>query len=129
MVNMNNKRKIKNDVILAVIVIAIAATGLLLLNVFKTEGAFAVVKLDGKETERYPLSVNTEVVIETENDGKNTLVIEDGKAFIKDATCPDKICEGHSKISFKGETIVCLPHKVVIEIVAADSDNELDVVV
>ncbi len=129
MVNMNNKRKIKNDVILAVIVIAIAATGLLLLDVFKTEGAFAVVKLDGKETERYPLSVNTEVVIETENDGKNTLVIEDGKAFIKDATCPDKICEGHSKISFKGETIVCLPHKVVIEIVADDSDNELDVVV
>ena len=129
MVNMNNKRKIKNDVILAVIVIAIAATGLLLLNVFKTEGAFAVVKLDGKETERYPLSVNTEVVIETENDGKNTLVIEDGKAFIKDATCPDKICEGHSKISFKGETIVCLPHKVVIEIVADDSDDELDVVV
>lgn len=129
MVNMNNKRKIKNDVILAVIVIAIAATGLLLLNVFKTEGAFAVVKLDGKETERYPLSVNTEVVIETENDGKNTLVIEDGKAFIKDATCPDKICEGHSKISFKGETIVCLPHKVVIEIVADDSGNELDVVV
>ncbi|MBR3788589.1 MAG: NusG domain II-containing protein [Clostridia bacterium] len=126
---MNNKRKIKNDVILAVIVIAIAATGLLLLNVFKTEGAFAVVKLDGKETERYPLSVNTEVVIETENDGKNTLVIEDGKAFIKDATCPDKICEGHSKISFKGETIVCLPHKVVIEIVADDSDKELDVVV
>ena len=129
MVNMNNKRKIKNDVILAVVVIAIAATGLLLLNVFKTEGAFAVVKLDGKETERYPLSVNTEVVIETENNGKNTLVIEDGKAFIKNATCPDKICEGHSKISFKGETIVCLPHKVVIEIVASDSENELDVVV
>lgn len=126
---MSNNKKVKNDIILAVIVIAVAAIGLLLLNIFKTEGAFAVVKIDGKETERYPLSVNTEVVIETENDGKNTLVIEDGKAFIKDATCPDKICEGHSKISFKGETIVCLPHKVVIEIVADDSDKELDVVV
>ncbi len=126
---MNNKRKIKNDVILAVIVIAVAAIGLLLLNIFRTEGAFAVVKIDGKETERYPLSVNTEVVIETENDGKNTLVIEDGKAFIKNATCPDKICEGHNKISFKGETIVCLPHKLVIEIIADDYENELDAVV
>lgn len=126
---MSKKRKTKNDIILAVIVIAVAATGVLLLNIFKTEGEFAVVKIDGKETERYPLSVNTEVVIETENNGKNTLVIEDGKAFIKNATCPDKICEGHSKISFKGETIVCLPHKVVIEIVASDSENELDVVV
>ena len=126
---MSKNRKTKNDIILAVIAIAVAATGVLLLNIFKTEGEFAVVKIDGKETERFPLSANTEVVIETENNGKNTLVIEDGKAFIKNATCPDKICEGHSKISFKGETIVCLPHKVVIEIVASDSENELDVVV
>ena len=48
---------------------------------------------------------------------------------MKDANCPDKICEGHQKISYKGETIVCLPHKVVIEIVTDDSENELDVVV
>ena len=126
---MNKKRKLKNDIILAVIVVAVAATGLLLLNVFKTEGSFAVVKIDGKETARYPLSVNTEVVIETGDNGKNTLVIENNKAFMKDANCPDKICEGHSKISYKGETIVCLPHKVVIEIVAEDSENELDVVI
>ena len=126
---MNNKKKIKNDIILAVIVIAVAAVGLLLLNIFKTEGSFAVIKIDGKETERYPLSVNTEVVIETGDNGRNTLVIEDNKAFMKDANCPDKICEGHSKISYKGETIVCLPHKVVIEIVADETTDELDAVV
>ena len=126
---MSNKKKTRNDIILAVIVIAVAAMGLLLLNVFKTEGSFVAVKIDGEETARYPLSVNTEVVIETGDDGRNTLVIEDNKAFMKDANCPDKICEGHSKISYKGETIVCLPHKVVIEIVASDSENELDVVV
>ena len=126
---MNNKKKLKNDIILAVIVIAVAATGLLLVNVFRTEGSFAVIKIDGKETERYPLSVNTEVVIETRDNGRNTLVIEDNKAFMKDANCPDKICEGHSKISYKGETIVCLPHKVVIEIVADDTTVDLDAVV
>lgn len=126
---MNNKKKLKNDIILAVIVIAVAAVGLLLLNIFKTEGSFAVIKIDGKETERYPLSVNTEVVIETGDNGRNTLVIEDNKAFMKDANCPDKICEGHSKISYKGETIVCLPHKVVIEIVTDDTTVDLDAVV
>ncbi len=126
---MNNKKKRKNDIILAALVIAIAATGLILLNIFKTEGSFVAVKIDGEETARYPLSVNTEVVIETENNGKNTLVIEDGKAFVKDVNCPDKICEGHSKISYKGETIVCLPHKVVIEIVADETTDELDAVV
>lgn len=126
---MNNKKKFKNDIILAVIVIAVAAVGLLLLNIFKTEGSFAVIKIDGKETERYPLSVNTEVVIETGDNGRNTLVIEDNKAFMKDANCPDKICEGHSKISYKGETIVCLPHKVVIEIITDKATDELDAVV
>jgi hypothetical protein len=126
---MSNKRKLKNDIILAVIVVVVAATGLLLVNVFRTEGSFAVIKIDGKETGRYPLSVDTEVIIETGDDGRNTLVIEDNKAFMKDANCPDKICEGHSKISYKGETIVCLPHKVVIEIVTEDSENELDVVI
>ena len=126
---MSNKRKLKNDIILAVIVVVVAATGLLLVNVFRTEGSFAVIKIDGKETGRYPLSVDTEEIIETGDDGRNTLVIEDNKAFMKDANCPDKICEGHSKISYKGETIVCLPHKVVIEIVTEDSENELDVVI
>lgn len=126
---MSNKKKIRNDVILAAVIVVMAAAGLLLLNVFKTEGAFAVVKINGVETERYPLSVNTEVVIETGESQSNTLVIKDGKAFVKDATCPDKVCEGHSKVSYKGETIVCLPHKVVIEIVADDSSNELDAVV
>lgn len=128
---MSNKKKIKNDIILAAIVLVIAAGGILLLNIFRTEGAFAVVKIDGAEAERYPLSVNTEVVIETgdNKEFKNTLVIEDGKAFIRDANCPDKICEGHNKISYKGETIVCLPHKVVIEIVAEDTADDLDVVV
>lgn len=126
---MSINKKRKNDIVLAVIVIAIAAIGLLLLNVFKTEGSFAVIKIDGKETERYPLSVNTEVVIETRDDGRNTLVVENGEAFVKNVNCPDKICEGHSKISYKGETIVCLPHKVVIEIVADETTNELDAVV
>ncbi len=126
---MSNKKKLKNDIILVAIIVLIATVGLLLLNIFKTEGSFAVVKIDGKETERYPLSENIEVVIKTGDDGKNTLVIEDNKAFMKDANCPDKICEGHQKISYKGETIVCLPHKVVIEIVTDNSENELDVVV
>jgi hypothetical protein len=35
---------------------------------------------------------------------------------MKDADCPDKLCEKTGKISKNGETIVCLPHRVVVEI-------------
>jgi hypothetical protein len=101
------------------------------MNIFKTEGSFAVVKIDGVETNKFSLSEDIEFIIETgeNNEQKNTLVIKDGKAFVRDANCPDKICEGHQKISYKGETIVCLPHKVVIEIVADEATDELDAVV
>ncbi|MBR2875881.1 MAG: NusG domain II-containing protein [Clostridia bacterium] len=128
---MKEKRKFKNDVILVVIVIAVATLGLLLLNLFKTEGEMAAIKIDGVVTEWYPLSENAVIPISTgvNNEQKNTLVIENGEAFIRDANCPDKICEGHRAISFVGETIVCLPHKLVIEIVADDSGDGLDAAV
>ena len=125
----NNKKK--NDVILIAIILGVVAIGVLLMNIFKTEGSFAVVKIDGVEMNKFSLSEDIEFIIETgeNNEQKNTLVIKDGKAFVRDANCPDKICEGHQKISYKGETIVCLPHKVVIEIVADEVINELDAVV
>lgn len=128
---MSKKNKRKNDVILAVLILIIAAAGIFLLNYFKIEGAYAVVKIDGVENGRYSLSQNTEVKILTgeNNEFSNTLVIENNKAFIKDANCPDKICEGHNPISYKGETIVCLPHKVVIEIISDEATNDLDAVV
>ena len=44
-----------------------------------------------------------------------------------DATCPDHICVNQKEISKTGETIVCLPNKVIVEIKGADS-SELDAV-
>jgi len=44
------------------------------------------------------------------------LVIKDGKADMISAECPDHICVHHAPISHKGETIVCLPNRVVVEI-------------
>ncbi len=125
---MKNSKKTKNDIMLVAVILTIAAIGLLLVTLTRQDGAFASVKIDGKETERYPLSKNVTVEILTgENDEySNTLVIENGKAFVSAANCPDKICAGHKPVSYNGETIVCLPHKVVVEIVSADSDSGLD---
>ena len=96
----------------------------------REQGAFAVVKIDGTETERYPLSQNVTVEIVTgeNNEFTNTLTIEDGHAYISKANCPDKICAGHRSVSYKGETIVCLPHKVVVEIQAESQNQVLDAV-
>lgn len=127
---MKNSNKTKNDIILVAVIITIAAIALLLVNLTRQEGAFAVIKIDGTETERYPLSQSTTVEILTGKDDEfsNTLVIENGKAYISGANCPDKICAGHKAISYDGETIVCLPHKLVVEIASDGGDTGLDAV-
>jgi hypothetical protein len=49
-------------------------------------------------------------------DSYNVMLIEDNCVNIIDADCPDKVCVNHSSIESVGETIICLPHKLVVEI-------------
>lgn len=127
---MSRRRSMRNDLILVAAILLIAAAGFLLYRANRQPGAFAAVKVDGEVTETYPLSENVEVPITTGEGGEyeNLLVIEDGKARIATANCPDEICVKTRPVSYVGETIVCLPHKVVIEIVAEGADFQLDTV-
>lgn len=129
--NSQKNRKLRNDIILAVAIILIAAAGLLLFVMNRETGSTVSVKIDGKQTASYPLSENIEVPIITgENDEHiNILTIKDGKASISEADCPDKICVKTRPVSFVGETVVCLPHKLVIEITNDNADSGLDVAV
>ncbi len=44
----------------------------------------------------------------------NVVEICDGKASVTEADCPDKLCVGQREISGNGESIICLPHKLVV---------------
>ena len=46
---------------------------------------------------------------------------------MKEADCPDQICVRHKAISKSGESIVCLPHKVVVEI-SSEEEQDVDIV-
>ena len=87
------------------------------------------VEVDGTVMGTYPLSVDREVEIVTGENGEelNLLVIKDGKAIISTATCPDGICAAHKPISREGESIICLPHKVVITVIGG-SGEEPDII-
>lgn len=123
-------KKIRNDIILVAVILLIAAAGLLAVNFTKQEGSTVLVKIDGEVTKSYSINKNRTVDIVTgdNNEFLNTLVIEDGKVYMSDADCPDKICKEHRPISYSGETIVCLPHRIVIEITAENSAPDLDAV-
>ena len=121
----DNKHKTRNDIILAVVLLLAAAASFLWWNSSRAEGAFVAVKIDGKQTAVYSLSEDREVVIET-GENRNVMVIRDGTVSVSEANCPDSICVKTRSASLSGETIVCLPHKLVIEVAAEETDSGLD---
>lgn len=111
------KKKIKRDIMLIATLIIVCVAAFLIINfVVKKDGITAVVKVDGNIVYMLPLDKNASVTVEGYQGGSNTVVIENGTVYMKDADCPDKLCEKTGKISKNGETIVCLPHRVVVEI-------------
>lgn len=105
-------------ILIGVIIAAALAVfvGISLYSAGSTREAEAVVLLDGEEYGRYPLSQDTKVKIELPDGSYNLLEIKDGKADMIEATCPDKICVKHRSVSKRGESLVCLPNQVVVQI-------------
>jgi len=124
------KRKLRNDIILIAALIALVVLVGFLVRLFRGAGDTVVVEVDGKVYGTYDLNVDRTVEIRTGEGGEelNLLVIEGGKARVETATCPDGICAAHRPISHQGESIVCLPHKVVITVKLAGDGDDPDIV-
>lgn len=119
--------KRKNDLMLfgVILLAALLFWGYSLIT--RTEGSTVVVTVDGAEFGRYSLLMERETEIVTEY-GTNTLVIAGGMATVTEADCPDGLCIGQRDIRYEGESIVCLPHKLVVTIEGGLS-SEVDGVV
>ena len=124
------KRNIRNDILLVVALLLIALLGALYLFAFRSEGNSVKVTVDGKVYGVYSLSDNITEDIRTgdKQEHLNRLVIRDGKAYMESATCPDGICVSHKPIHRDGESIVCLPNKVVVTVITENADGP-DVVI
>ncbi len=81
---------------------------------------YIVIKVNNEETERIALDPSAaayDYVITTGDDDTNTIHIENGVVTMIDADCPDRVCvTSFPPISRNGEQIICLPHKLVVEI-------------
>ncbi len=117
----------RSDKILMIALVGCAILGYLVfrfLNPNSLVGAEVVVSVDGSQYDTYALSENQEVKIET-GESYNVFRIEDGEVNMISADCPDQICVHHHSIHGNGETIVCLPNRVILEVKGAEQ-SELD---
>ncbi len=118
----------KKDIILFIAVLIVAGAMALFFRLGQGEsGGLVRIMIDGEEYGTYRLEINES--IEVMNDfGYNRIVIEKGQVFMEEADCPDQYCVAHRAISKTKETIVCLPHKLVVEIHALPEENGIDAV-
>ena len=101
----------KNDIILFCTIAIVSLALVFLLHIFLPQGKIATISVDNKKIGSYSLFEDNTINL----DG-NTVIITNGTVKMQSADCPLKICERHSAISKKGESIICLPHKVIVEI-------------
>lgn len=115
----------KNDLILAAAVIAAAAV-ILAFQYFRQDGSEqqVAITVDGEAFGTYDLTEDQTVEIS----GTNRLIIENGTARMEWADCPDQLCVNHRAVDKNGESIICLPNKVVVAIESSD-ESGLDGVV
>ena len=106
----------KNDLILILIFALISISVYAGLKLFSHTGNSVIIAVDNNVLHTLPLDTDTSIRIPFEDGGYNDIVINDGKAYVSSASCPDKICVNHPAINKSGETIVCLPHKLTVKI-------------
>lgn len=117
-------QKHKHDILLLLAVVILAGGFWLARALSRQEGGAVEVTADGKVCMTLPLSEDATVTF-GEGEHTNTLVIEGGTAWMTAASCPDHICMDRGSVRYDGETIVCLPNKLVVTVVGGQS-GELD---
>ncbi len=101
----------KGDVIIIISIALATIIGIAAIFVFSGEGSTVTIKQNNETVYSGSLYKDNEVSLST-----NTVVIKNGEVYMRDATCKNQVCVKHSKISSKGESIICLPNRVIAEI-------------
>lgn len=150
-IDADKKQKVrKADICFVLAILAVAFVGFFIIKLQSAKGSYAVVSYDGEvllsqilleqpEPVYYmltyekldngiaiwELSAKDWEATNLPNSEYNVFICADSEIRMLQSSCPDKICVHHSAISNTGENIICLPHKLVIEI-KGGKENDLD---
>lgn len=124
----DNKRL---NLILVLAIAAVACVGLVatrLMGANTNADTATVVIRDGEQNVyELPLSQDTTKTVTTDL-GTNLIEIKDGRVRVEEANCPNQDCVHQGWVDAAGEQIVCLPHKLTVDIVDESAETTYDVV-
>ena len=106
------------DILLILVIFGIGVSLLAYTYLGKQNHPVVAVRVDGKVVQEFLLDDSIQYKIEGIG-GTNTLCIDEGSAWLKEADCPDHYCM-HRGMCNSGAQIVCLPNRLVIKFVEND---------
>ena len=104
-----------------------AVAGMAVVHSRQETGVMVQVLRDGQVEDTFPLSGSLTRRYEADSGGYNVVVVKDGKVSVTEASCPDQICVRHGPTDQTADPIVCLPNKLVVQVLApAGEAGQLD---
>lgn len=125
---MENKMPINKirvaDIIVILVLVLLATLLIVFHNISSNDTEKATIQTDSK-TYVYNLSENKSFNIES-NGITYLIEIKDGKIGVLDSSCPSGVCIHTGSISRNGESIICIPGKLIIKIVSGGDCDDSD---
>lgn len=106
----------KNDFIIIFCILTVALACMFMLYMNKDSKTCVKIYVDNELVATLPINEDCEFDIEGINGSHNLLAVENGKVYMKEADCPDKICIQTGIVTELTQTIVCLPNRIVVTI-------------
>ncbi len=101
----------KNDIIICVFVALFCICAFVGVLALHRTPARVVISQDNDVVYNVSLYENREIVLP-----HNTVVIKNGRVYMKNADCKNQICVNTPEISSFGQQIICLPNRVIVEV-------------
>jgi Uncharacterized protein conserved in bacteria len=116
------------DVLICITLLFLALAGIVLPLLYTKQGDSIVIRVNNIFYEE--VSLTEDRILEIKDDNLsicNTISIQEGKVHMVSATCQNQLCTYQSPISAANESIICLPNKVIIEVISR-TNTQIDAV-
>ena len=132
----------KADIILFVVLVIAGLAASAVLAMSHSGGDTVIIESGGELYATYPLTEDRVVIVPSPqekvlpahqpDDSKpaseqfthyNVVTISGGRVSVSEASCKNQVCVKHSEISLTGESIVCLPNRLVVRIEGSGTEE------
>ena len=105
----------KADIILLIVLVLVGLASTAYVAMSRSGGDTVIIEQNGDLYGKYSLFEDRTITIEGKH-STNIVTIADGSVTMAKSTCKNQVCVRHGAIAATGESIICLPNRVVVRI-------------